>query len=118
MAEYLNSLSDDWTTTDAEQSTDKAPTIKYLKRIMREFQEKWKDVDLGPDVLVLTHAEMQELKLHCQKRDLVMEPTGISSPWNIYGIRVEECATKLEVKARVAELASKGVKAGFIKESE
>lgn len=120
MAEYLNSWSDDWATTSAsEQSTEHVPTIETIWKAMREFEEKAKSKDLGPDVLVLTHSEMQELKLHCEKRDPPLACCGLpSDPWSIYGIRIEECATKAEVKLRVLELASYGVKAGYIKESE
>lgn len=113
----LNSWSDDWCgTTATKPSTDKMPTIEDIRRAMREFQEKWKDVDLGPDVWVLTHDEFQELKRLCEQRD----PSGggfggaLQDPSTIYGIRIEEYATKQEVRARVLELADKGVKAGFL----
>ena len=114
--EYLNSWSNDWIgTTAADQSAEHMPTFETIRKAMREFKEKWKDVDLGPDVWVLTHAEMQELKQHCEKRDPPITSLGIVG-WesSIYGIRIESFPTRREVFARVLELADKGVKAGFL----
>lgn len=120
MSDYLNSWSDDWSypVSSAEPSTDQVPTIETIRQVMQEFEKNHRSQRV-PEVWVLTHYEMQELKMHCEKRDPVMEPSGIlSDPWNIYGIRIEEVATKEEAIDRVAELASKGVKAGYLKESE
>ncbi len=119
-AVYKNPWSDDWIfTTAADQGTDATPTIDTIRRAMREFQERWKDVALGPDVWVLTHAEMQELKLQMEKRDPFVEWCGgQKDPLSIYGIRIEEFATKQEVRNRVIELAANGVKAGFLTKEE
>jgi hypothetical protein len=119
-AVYKNPWSDDWIyTTAAEQSTDATPTIDTIRRAIRKFQEKWKDADLGPDVWVLTHAQMQDLKLEMEKRDpFVAWCGGSKDPLSIYGIRVEEYATKEEVRARVIELAANGIRAGFLKSEE
>lgn len=112
----LNSWSNDWFgTTAAKSSTNAMSTIEDVRRAMREFQEKWKDVDLGPDVWVLTFNEMDKLKLLCEKRKPDVTHVAFpGEPWTIYGIRVEKYATKEQVRARVIELAANGVKAGFL----
>lgn len=116
---YPNSWSDDWDKSYATRITTETPTIEDLRRTMREFQEKRKGIDLGPDVWVLTHAEMQELKLQMEKRDPFVEWCGEQKdPLTIYGIRIEEFATKQEVRNRVIELAANGVKAGFLTKEE
>ena len=114
-AEYINSWSDDWFCTIANQSTSQTPTIDMMKRVMREFQDKFKD--RGPDVLVLTCSEFEELKRHCEKCDPPIASLGMTS-WEptIYGIRIESYQTREEVRARVLVLQSKGVKAGFNQE--
>lgn len=105
---YLNSWSDNWAAT----STDDGPTFADLQRVMREFQAKHKD--RGPDVWVLTHDEWMKLRLHCQVRDQHDIRRGIAGYQFLDGIRIEECATRDEVRARVNELAEQDVKAGFL----
>lgn len=114
--EYLNSWNDSWCgTTVAPQGENATPTIEDIRRTMREFQEKWKDVDLGPDVWVLTLSEFEKLKQHCEDHYPPLWCNGLpSDPWTIYGVRIESYFTKQEVRDRVLELTGKGVKAGFL----
>lgn len=114
-----NSWTDNWTcpVSSAEPNTTKMPTIESIRQAIREFKEQLEDLDLGPDVWVLTHAETQELKRRFEKRDPTMEPMAVlSSLWTTYGVCIETVTTKEEAIDRVAELASNGVKAGYLKE--
>lgn len=104
-------------TTSTLWSNAAAPTIERIRQVMREFMEKWKD--RGPDVLVLTNEEYAELYRQLESKHPV--PMGCDpflSGLTIYGINIERYATRAEVRTRVTELASKGIKAGFLKDGE
>jgi hypothetical protein len=114
----MNSWSDDWAgTTAGPTSTNAMPTIEDIRRAMREFRRI--RMERGPDTWILTHEEMQCLKDKCKSRGLLPDrPELASDPFSIYGIRIEEYATKQEVRARVIELAANGVTAGFLAQEE
>ena len=97
--------------------TTATPTLEEIKAAVRGFIRN--NEDHWPDVWVLTDAEYEKLKLHCEKHDSPITSLGITG-WEpmIYGIRIEHYPTRDEVRARVLELADSDIKAGFIVESK